>query len=227
MAEQILKSSRITGLNWDITKNLISIKSFKTIHLRKDNSEMKIEFLDENRRRCLLSLSNFKRLCDLRNAIEQMTSLIQDGEKTSPSRREHGKVDEQQHEASSHSKLLMESVLKFEYAKALIAGVPSVQRFNCTGCQCKSQDHQCLLLSIEEKLQHWFPDLLAFIDEAHVIQEISAICSAFDFIDKTMLEDFSSKLWDDDWRMAMKTEKWKAALLETAIRLTRLESRFQ
>ena len=91
MAQQLLKSSRITGVNWDMRKNIISIKkhkrkvqgvpqsqtavrSFKTIHLRKDSSEIKIEFLDENRRRCRLSLSSFKLLCDLKDAIEQITS---------------------------------------------------------------------------------------------------------------------------------------------------------
>ena len=121
----------------------------------------------------------------------------------------------------------MEPVLKFEYAKGLIASVASIQRFNCTGCQCKSPDHQCLSLSMEEKLQLWFEDLLAFIDEGPVIQEIGVFCSAFEFIDQTLLQEFTSKLLDDDWRLQMKTDKWKESLLKTAIRITRLESRFQ
>lgn len=78
MAEQILHTKkRITGLNWDINKNTISIKTFKVIHLKKENSEIKIEFLDDNRRRCQLSMVSFNNLCDLRESIVQMSSLIQ------------------------------------------------------------------------------------------------------------------------------------------------------
>ena len=76
MAEQILNSSRITSLNWDINKNLISIKSFKTFYIKKDKSELKVEFLDENRRRCQLSLNHFYHLCDLRNSISQIALLL-------------------------------------------------------------------------------------------------------------------------------------------------------
>ena len=153
MAEQILKSSKITGVNWDITKNRISIRSFKTIHLRKDNSEIKVEFLDENHKRCQITLSTFKCLCDLRNTIEQMTSFIQDSETFIPSCKQHVRVEKQEDETSSHIKSFMESVIKIEYAKALIASVTSVQKFNCSACQCKSLEHQCLVLTMEEKTQ--------------------------------------------------------------------------
>ena len=68
MAEQMLSTTkRITGLNWDISKNTITIKTFKSINLKKENSEIKIEFLDENRRRCQLSMATFNNLCDLRD----------------------------------------------------------------------------------------------------------------------------------------------------------------
>ena len=120
----------------------------------------------------------------------------------------------------------MQNFLKVEYARALIAGIPSVQRFNCDGCQFKSQDHHCIMLYTEEKIQLWFESLLAFIDEGHVIQEISVICGTLECIEQTVLQEFISKLSDDDWRIQMKTDIWKADLLQTAIRLSRLESRF-
>ena len=101
MAEKCLTDSQFTGLNWDIHKNTICIKTFKKIHLRKDDRELKLEFLDENRRRCQLSLSNFKRLCDLKNVITKMASLIQNAE-TASSNREPTNIVEQ---TVSHAKL--------------------------------------------------------------------------------------------------------------------------
>ena len=41
---------------------------------------------------------------------------------------------------------------------------------------------------MEEKLKLWFEDLLAFIEGAHGVQEISDIYNALDLIDETMLE---------------------------------------
>ena len=122
---------------------------------------------------------------------------------------------------------MLESISKFEFAKALIANLPAVQRFNCTGCQFKSTEHQCLLLSTEEKLQLWFDNLLALVDERHVTQEIEKNAVFFYFIKKKSLEQFIGKISDDDWCTEMKTDKWKTSLLETAIRLTHLKSRFR
>ena len=78
MAEQMLcATKRITSLNWDIIKNTINIKkTFKVIHLKKENSEIKIKFLAENCRRCQLSMVTFNKLRDLRESIIQMSSLI-------------------------------------------------------------------------------------------------------------------------------------------------------
>ena len=55
---------------------MINIKTFKSINLKKETSEIKIEFLDENRRRCQLSMVTFNNLCDLRDSIVQMSSLV-------------------------------------------------------------------------------------------------------------------------------------------------------
>ena len=45
MAEWILTSaSNITNIHWDIFNNTISLKSFKTIPLKRETSETKIEF---------------------------------------------------------------------------------------------------------------------------------------------------------------------------------------
>ena len=79
MAEQIFNTtSRITGINWDINKNTICLKSFKTIYIKKDNSELKVEFLDGNHRRCQLSLFHYYNLCDLRNSVAQIALLLKD-----------------------------------------------------------------------------------------------------------------------------------------------------
>ena len=102
-----------------------------------------------------------------------------------------------------------------------------MQIFNCIGCQFKSTEHQCLLLSTEEKLKRWFDNLLALVNEHPVLQEIEKHCSVFYFIEKKILEQFIGELSDDDWRIGMKTDRWKTSLLETAIRLTHLETRFQ
>ena len=222
MAEQMLSTTkRITGLNWDISKNTITIKTFKSINLKKENSEIKIEFLDENRRRCQLSMATFNNLCDLRDSIVQMSSLVKETNKWKC------ETIQAEHYAASYPTLLLESISKFEFAKALIANLPAVQRFNCIGCQLKSTEHQCLLLSTEEKLQLWFDNLLAMVEERHVTQEIEKHCSVFDFIEKKSLEQFIGKISDNDLCIEMKTDKWKTSLLETAIRLTHLESRFQ
>ena len=52
MAEQILSSSRIAGVNRDMTiKMRLISKLSRQFILKKVDSEVKIEFLDENRRR--------------------------------------------------------------------------------------------------------------------------------------------------------------------------------
>lgn len=68
----------MTGSNWDMNKNVISIETFQAFQLRKENSEIKMEFLDENRR-SQFSLVNFNNLCDLRGSI--ITEGIFDTEK--------------------------------------------------------------------------------------------------------------------------------------------------
>lgn len=222
MAEQILNTSRITSLNWDINKNTISIKSFKTFYVKKDNTELKVEFLDENRRRCQLSLIHFYNLCDLRNSVSQIALLLNGSTKSNC---EPFKTEMKPKETDPT--LLFESVLKFEYAKALLTKLPSAQKFYCSGCQWKTEEHQCLKLSTDQQLELWFDNLLALIDEGFIIQAIRKNISAFDFINEGLCHDFIDKLSNDQWRIEMKTEKWKNSLLETAIRLTHLESRFQ
>ena len=60
-----------------------------------------------------------------------------------------------------------------------------------------------------------------------LVKKLKKHCSVFDFIEKKSLEQFIGKISDDDWCTEMKTDKWKTSLLETAVRPTHLESRFQ
>lgn len=216
MAEQILSSGKIFGLNWDMTKNLVTLKTFKTIRIKKESREVKIEFLDENRKKCLLSLSDFISLCDMRDNILQVTSLLKGNEKT---KNEEGSTE-----------LLLHSILKIEYAKALIGNLSVLESSNCYGCQMKLEEHHCPLVypySAEEKLHLWFEDLLALIDEYKVIREYTKISEAFTYIDRNALELFETKILDNEWRIEMKTAQWKKSLEETAIRLIKLEARFR
>ena len=91
----------------------------------------------------------------------------------------------------------------------------------------KTVDHECIMLSTEQQLELWFDNLLSLIDEGHVIQAIRKNIAAFDFIDADVSKDFIDKLSNDELRVGMKTEKWKKSLLQTAIRVYQLESRFQ
>lgn len=225
MAEQILNTSRITGLNWDISKNTICVKSFKSFYVKKDKSEIKVEFLDENRRRCQLSLKHFYNLCELRNSVSQITSLLNDSMKSNEPIKTELKTELKPKVAEST--LLFESVIKFEYAKALLSNLPSATKFYCTGCQLKTIEHQCLMLTTDQQLELWFDNLLALVDEGYIIQAIKKSTFAFDFIDEELRHDFIDKLTNDQFRIEMKTEDWKNSLLQTAIRISHLESRFQ
>ena len=71
-----------------------------------------------------------------------MSSMINDTKKV---KCENVQVEQY---AASYT-ILLESISKFEFAKALIAYLPAVQRFTCTGCQCKSTERQCLLLTTD------------------------------------------------------------------------------
>lgn len=181
-----------------MTKNLITLKTFKTIHIKKESSELKIKFLDENRKKCLLSLSDFISLCDMRDNIVQITSLLKGSEITKY--------------VEGSTELLLQSVLKIEYAKALIGNLTAIESSNCYGCQKKLEEHHCPLVypyAVEEKLHLWFEDLLAMVDEHTVIRKYTKNSEAFTCIDRNALELFESKILNDQWRIEMKTAYWK------------------
>lgn len=199
-------------------QNLITLKSFRSVSLKKERNDMKIEFLDDRRKKCHFHLSTFNKLCDLRDSIMQITSVLKS---------DKNQTEQQQKPVEQLTSItLLESILKMEYAKALIANLPTVQNTNCLGCQL-GKPHQCVELSTEQKLHLWFDELLALVDEGRIIQEYTKLSEPLDCIDTKLQENFISKLWDDDWRIQMKTTQWKSSLIETAIRVIKLETRFQ
>lgn len=224
MAENFLTSTGyIAGVNWNMEKNSITLKTFKSVCLKRVKDDIKIEFFDERRKKCQLCLKSFNQLCDLRDSIMQITSLLKENEH---------QTEQQQPtpvEQPTNTMSLLESLLKIEYAKALIANLPSIQNINCLGCQSvQSQAHECCFaFPIEQKLHLWFDDLLALVNEEHVIQECIKLSETLECINMQLQCDFKTKVMDNDWRIQMKTPVWKKALLETTIRLLHLESRFQ
>ena len=57
-------------------QNVITLKSFRIRGLKRDRNDMKLEFLDDHRKKCQLHLSSFNELCDLRDCIMQITSIL-------------------------------------------------------------------------------------------------------------------------------------------------------
>ena len=211
--------------------NTVTIKSFKTLKLTKDQNDLKIDFLDDNKKKCTISLSCFNRLCDLRPRIVSLATILRDDEVLpegsgastflTHESRSALKCDK---EKCSSPNTLLESVFKVEYAKALIANLPAVQRFRFSGCQMNTQ-HDCISASTEEKICMWFEDLLAMVDESRVVEQYCLYTEFLDCVDRKDLEEFKSNLLDFEWLINMKTENWKLKLKEAAVRLE-LESRF-
>lgn len=81
--------------------------------------------------------------------------------------------------------------------------------------------------SSEEKLRLWFEDLLSLVNENYIARESKKFSEAIGCIDRAVVQDFQTKLSDCDWWIQIKTDIWKKSVLETAIRLVKLESRFQ
>ena len=220
MAQRLLASTGyISGLHWNMQQNVITLKSFRILSIKRDRNDMKLEFLDDRRKKCQLHLSSFNELCDLRDGIMQITSILKSDKK-------HIEHQQKLVEQPTNSITLLESILKMEYAKALIVNLPTVQNIKCLGCQ-RGQPHQCLELSTEQKIHLWFDDLLALVDEGYVIQEYIKLSEPLDSIDTKLRENFKTNLFDDDWRIQMKTTQWKNSLLETANRVIKLDTRFQ
>lgn len=86
--------------------------------------------------------------------------------------------------SSYEQQVFLESIFKIEYAKAVIANLPAVQRANCPGCQTNHslEVHQCLC-STEEKIKIWFEDLLAVVDDAHVVEQYIKCSELLDCIE--------------------------------------------
>ena len=156
MAEQIIRSGFIREVNWNMQTNTITFKSFKTLKLTKDQNDLRLEFIDDNKKKCSLSLPCFDRLCDLRARITSVAAILRDDEVLPEDSdastflthepRSAPKCDK---ENCSSPNTLLDSVFKVEYAKALVANLPTVQRFKCSGCQMNIQ-HECIGASTEE-----------------------------------------------------------------------------
>ena len=114
MAQRILASTGyISWLHWNMQQNVITLKSFRIRGLKRDRNDMKLEFLDDHRKKCQLHLSSFNELCDLRDGIMQITSILKSDKK-------HIEHQQKPIEQPTNSITLLETILKMEYAKALI-----------------------------------------------------------------------------------------------------------
>ena len=69
-------SAHISGLHWNTQQKLITLKSFRSVNIKKEKNGMKIEFLDNCRKKCRLYLSTFNQLCDLRDSIMQILLVL-------------------------------------------------------------------------------------------------------------------------------------------------------
>lgn len=228
MTERTLTSAGyVKDVHWNLFTNTITLTTPpRKIRIKKDENDMDIEFLDENRKKCHLSLTSFNQLCDLRERIVSVTTLLK-GE-TNPACNQDSNTESR---IDSYAEGFLESILKIEYAKAIIVNIPAVQRINCPGCQANStleQLHQCLSITTEEKLKAWFNDILAVLDDAQVIEQYMKCTELLDCIETKTKEHFKARISDFQWLLMLKgSDKWRQTVKNAAIKLVQLEARFQ
>lgn len=125
---------------------------------------------------------------------------------------------------------LLEFALKFYYAKSVIENVGSIAISMCTGCEIghpSQEQHSCLMLSQEEKCMMYFDEALIQLNEEVMLSQWLTEVKTMN-IPAGIIDLFSMKVFCKDWRETrLKTDVWKNKLFTTAVRLIRLENRFQ
>ena len=133
MAQRMFDSSaNISGLHWNRQQNSIALKSFRSANIKKEKNGMKIEFLDDCRKKCRLYLSTFNKLCNLRDSIMQISSVLKAEKNENECQQKAVQQEEFEQQSSSLSSssssssssnatALLESLLKMTYAKSMIA----------------------------------------------------------------------------------------------------------
>ena len=138
MAQRMFDSSaHISGLHWNTQQNLITLKSFRSVNIKKEKNGMKIKFLDDCKKKCRLYLSTFNKLCDLRDSIMKISSVLKAEKNENECQQkavQQEEFEQQSSSSSSNATALLESLLKMKYAKSMIACLHSVQNIKCIGC---------------------------------------------------------------------------------------------
>lgn len=100
----------------------------------------------------------------------------------------------------------------------------------CYGCVVDHPSqiqHQCVILSDEEKVQLCFNDMLQKVDENEILQKWDEAINDLDCISPEIVGSYKLKIFCDEWRLnEMKTQSWKEYICHKVIRLVKLQRCF-
>lgn len=123
---------------------------------------------------------------------------------------------------------LLESYFDFYYAMEIKEKFSNISRKICEGCNVNSlsqNGHTCIDLSIRERLELYFEDIVRAVDEQELLLKWdNSVQHLRDTIEYHM---YKLNLFCRDWREAdMKTASWKCKMIRMTLQLIQLETRF-
>lgn len=126
---------------------------------------------------------------------------------------------------------LLQSYLDFSYAKEMVELVPRAIQDVCFGCQSYSSsenEHCCLIMTFDQKVQVSFDIILQQINEDLVLFRWNQLIQPLEnTISPEELSSFRFKVYSDEWRSTcMKTAQWKTHILKLIVKLHHLERVF-